>query len=95
MAARRFNRLARLALVAAAGLALAACSGFDNQGGATTCADYLDLNTDDRVETIKQMIEERGETVSSVAVTVASASVLVYCSSQAEPTAAIVTLYDR
>jgi acid stress chaperone HdeA len=73
---------------------LAGCAGFTNHGGQTSCGDYLNLSTEERHETIIQMLEEQGEENTTIRVTVASASVLVYCTTIANSYDTIVSVYN-
>ncbi|MDR1512803.1 MAG: hypothetical protein LBS56_04865 [Propionibacteriaceae bacterium] len=100
MPLRSTNRPVRLlALAAALALALSGalsgCSSFNNQGGNTTCADYLEMDPEDRKEAVVKMIEDNGDEATTVAITVASASALIYCQHLAEATATIVSMYDE
>ncbi len=59
-------------------LSLSACSS--NDGGATSCSDYLGLSSSERTDVIKKFLDENGDSgAGSVKTGLTKASVLAYC----------------
>lgn len=64
-------------------LAMGGCSS--NDGGETTCGDYLDLSGDERSEVVKKFLEDQGDSAGAIKTGLFKASVLAYCNTVGGP----------
>ncbi len=62
----------------ATAITLTGCSG-SNEGGDTTCGDYLSLDSSGRSEVVEKFLSDEGRSDGAISVNLTKASVLAYC----------------
>jgi acid stress chaperone HdeA len=71
---------------------VAGCSA-SNNGGSTTCKQYSSLNSDERKDTIKKMLNDRGEDPSNGKISLTKASIIAYCATAGSDDSTIDGIY--